>query len=306
MAVRLIASLSFGAALLAAAPASAAAPTILFIGNSFTFGGHAAVWKYRADTVHDLNRGGVGGVPALFKLFADEAGLDYDVSVETSPGKTLEWHWQHEKSVVDRAWDHVVLQDHSVLDPAHPGDPTKTIDYAGRFARLFTARNPKVEISLTATWSRPDYTYLKSGHWYGQPITAMALDLQRDYKRAAAASPAIDKVNPVGRAFNCAIAAGLGDANPYDGIDAGKLDLWAYDFHHASTPGYYLTALTVFIDITGKDPRAFGPKEQAAAELGISPTDAVRLQRVAWANAHGMPCTRAEIGGPKVSDRPDR
>ena len=88
----------------------------------------------------------------------------------------------------------------------------------------------------------------------------------------------------------------MGDADPYDGIDFGKVDLWAYDHYHASTFGYYLEALTVFIDITGKDPRAFGAQETAADELGISPSDAVRLQRVAWATTHGGACTSAAIG----------
>ena len=44
--------------------------TVLFIGNSFTFGANSPVWRYRADTVTDLNGEGVGGVPALFKLLA--------------------------------------------------------------------------------------------------------------------------------------------------------------------------------------------------------------------------------------------
>lgn len=304
MTKRTIALLSAGAAFLAAAPTAAqegnAAQTILFIGNSFTYGAHSPVWKYRADTVTDLNHDGVGGVPALFKLFTKEAGLNYAVSLETSGGKTLKWHWDNKKAVIDRAWDHVVLQDLSVLNRAHPGDATNLIDYAGRFARLFAARNPKVEISLTATWSRPDQTYPADGHWHGQPITAMALELRRDYDKAAAATPLIDKVNPVGQAFNCAIEAGVADPDPYDGIDFGKVDLWAYDHYHASTFGYYLEALTVFIDVTGKDPRTFGAHEQAADELGISPSDAVRLQRVAWANTHGLPCDAAAIGdGPE-------
>lgn len=304
MTKRTIALLSAGAAFLAAAPTAAqegnAAQTILFIGNSFTYGAHSPVWKYRADTVTDLNHDGVGGVPALFKLFTKEAGLNYAVSLETSGGKTLKWHWDNKKAVIDRAWDHVVLQDLSVLNRAHPGDATNLIDYAGRFARLFAARNPKVEISLTATWSRTDQTYPADGHWHGQPITAMALELRRDYDKAAAATPLIDKVNPVGQAFNCAIEAGVADPDPYDGIDFGKVDLWAYDHYHASTFGYYLEALTVFIDVTGKDPRTFGAHEQAADELGISPSDAVRLQRVAWANTHGLPCDAAAIGdGPE-------
>jgi hypothetical protein len=65
-------------------------------------------------------------------------------------------------------------------------------------------------------------------------------------------------------------------------LNAGKIDLWTYDHYHASAAGYYLEALTIFADITGRDPRTFGKDEQAAAELGISPETAVRLQAIAW------------------------
>ena len=47
---------------------------------------------YRKGTVTDLNGDGMGGVPALFKRFADEAGLRYNVSLETAAGQTLAWH----------------------------------------------------------------------------------------------------------------------------------------------------------------------------------------------------------------------
>lgn len=47
-------------------------PSILFIGNSFTFGSGSAVRFYRADTVTDLNEDGIGRVPALFKSFSDQ------------------------------------------------------------------------------------------------------------------------------------------------------------------------------------------------------------------------------------------
>ena len=49
---------------------AAPATSILFIGNSFTFGAGSPVHFYRADTVTDLNKEGIGGVPALFKSFA--------------------------------------------------------------------------------------------------------------------------------------------------------------------------------------------------------------------------------------------
>ena len=49
----------------------AQARTILFVGNSFTFGANSPAHFYRADTVTDLNGPGkngksVGGVPAIF------------------------------------------------------------------------------------------------------------------------------------------------------------------------------------------------------------------------------------------------
>ena len=52
----------------------AAGTSVLFIGNSFMFGSGSAVRFYRADTVTDLNNEGIGGVPALFKSFTQQAG----------------------------------------------------------------------------------------------------------------------------------------------------------------------------------------------------------------------------------------
>ena len=278
-------------ALMAAGTARADPETVLFIGNSFTFGANSPVWHYRADSVTDLNHEGIGGVPALFRLFAREAGLDYAVSLETSPGKSLQWHWDNRVAVVDRAWDHVVLQDYSTLDAADPGNPAKLVDYSARLARLFRARNAKVDVTLTATWSRPDLTYPPAGHWHGQPITAMARDLRRGYDQAAAAIGA--HVHPVGEAFTCAIEAGLADPDPYDGIAAGQIDLWSWDHYHASAAGYYLEALVIFADVTGKDPRSLGAEESAARELGLSPEQALRLQRAAAATIAGQPCAPA-------------
>ncbi len=55
-------------------PVVAPPRTILFLGNSFTQGAHSAVRNWHANRVTDLNREGYGGVPALFKEFADESG----------------------------------------------------------------------------------------------------------------------------------------------------------------------------------------------------------------------------------------
>ncbi|HEY6619273.1 MAG TPA: hypothetical protein VIY68_07000 [Steroidobacteraceae bacterium] len=39
----------------------------------------------------DLNDEGQGGVPALFKSFTSQAGLSYDVYLETHPGVGIDW-----------------------------------------------------------------------------------------------------------------------------------------------------------------------------------------------------------------------
>ena len=93
----------------------------------------------------------------------------------------------------------------------------------------------------------------------------------------------------VGSAFNRAIAEGVADANPYDGISFDQVDLWAYDHYHASTYGYYLEALMDFGSITGKDPRSLGKNETAADELGISPDQAEALQRIAYEQLQALP-----------------
>jgi hypothetical protein len=269
------------AIILVGAGGAAHADSILFVGNSFTFGALSPVWKFHNTTVTDLNGGGVGGVPALFKTFTGEAGLDYTVSLETVGGKDLQYHLDNKRAVIDRAWDHVILQSFSTLDAAKPGDPASLITSAAVLAKMFRDRNPKADVRLTATWSRADLTYLTTGPWYGKPIGQMAKDVRAGYDKAAAGSPLITGVIQVGSAWNRAFDVAFADPNPYDGIEPGKVDLWAYDNYHASSFGYYIEALMVFGAVTGKDPLSLGPKETAAMELGISPAQATAMQQIA-------------------------
>ena len=266
----------------AALPTLSPSQQILFVGNSFTFGAFSPVQTWNGGSVSDLNHEGIGGVPALVKRFADESGMRLDVSLETSPGKSLEWHWDNRRALFDRRWDRVVLQEFSTLDAERPGNPGKLISYSGKLAQLFRARNPRVEVGLVATWSRPDLTWPAGKPWSGKPIAAMAEDIARGDAAARRATLAIRAVYPVGAAFTCAISAGIADPNPYDGLTPGTIDLWASDHYHASTAGYYLEALTIFAGIGGRDVRRLGRTESAAAELGIAPQLVGRLQQVAF------------------------
>ena len=261
---------------------AAAGPSVLFIGNSFLFGSGSAVRFYRADTVTDLNHEGIGGVPALFKSFTQQAGLDYDVSLETRGGAGLDFHLENKLGVIGgRSWDAVVMHGYSTLDAAKPRDPEKLVATSRQMATFLRTRNPKIDLYLMSTWSRADETYPAKGAWAGQPIEAMARDVRAAYDKAAAASAA-RAVIPVGEAWTRAIQAGVADPNPYDGIEAGKLNLWTYDNYHASTHGYYLEALVIFGSVTGRDPRSLGQNECSAFELGLSRADVKALQQVAF------------------------
>jgi hypothetical protein len=273
------------AALLAfASPVSAR--TILFIGNSFTFGANSAVHYYKADTVTDLNGpvGGktVGGVPAIFKAFTREAGLDYTVSLETVGGKGLDYHVTEKRAVIDKPWDEVVMHGYSTMDQAHPGAPALLIASTRQAADLLRARNPNVKLHLLATWSRPDQVYPANAPavWKGKPVQQMGKDIMVG-NVAAAKGANIADVIPLGLAFNRAIDSGVAGGDPYAGVPAGKINLWAWDSYHASAYGYYLEALLDFARITGRDPQSLGDNETVADDLGFSKPQTHALQQIA-------------------------
>ena len=124
-------------ALLAPGTASSAPISILFVGNSYTFGRVDPVMSYNAANVHDLtapSNGGTftntsgsnpyephpwGGVPGIFKMFATELGLDYEVSISARNAASLRGqflnsnpaNWDLRGNIGSQAWDKVVLQE---------------------------------------------------------------------------------------------------------------------------------------------------------------------------------------------------
>ncbi len=278
---------SLAAAALCLWASQASARTILFIGNSFTFGAHSAAHFYQSETVFDLNppdKTGrtVGGVPAIFKAFTVEAGLEnYDVSIETVGGQGFDYHLAEKRALIDKPWDVVVGHGFSTLDRDHPGDPKLLVSTAKQMSDLLAARNPAVKFYLLATWSRADMTYPEGAPWHGKPITQMGKDIAVAYDLAAKGAPRIAGVVPLGLAWNTAMETGLADDNPYDDLGASKINLWAYDHYHASVFGYYLEALMDFGQITGRDPQSLEKVDHVAEDLGISPAQAKSLQKLA-------------------------
>ena len=279
---RILCGLLLAVLVLASANLQAASRSILFIGNSFIFGSGSAVRFYRANTVTDLNNEGIGGVPALFKSFTQQAGLDYAVSLETRGGVGLDFHLAEKlPQIGSKPWDVVVMHGFSLLDADKPRDPAKLIATSKQMAEFLRGKNPSADLFLMATWARADNVYPEKGAWHGTSVETMTKDLRAAYDQAAK-NAAIKTVVPVGESFLRAMNTGVADSNPYDGIEARKLNLWTYDSYHASTYGYYLEALTIFGSVTGLDPRSLGDLECSAFELGLSRAEAKSLQEVAF------------------------
>ncbi len=149
----------------------------------------------------------------------------------------------------------------------------------------------------------PDALYYET-----EGLAGMTADLHAAFDAKAQANPNIAGVIPVGNAFQRAVDTGIAKGDGFytaegvyaDEVPQDKINLWWIDYLHASKHGSYLSALVIFGTLTGINPASFGANEQAAADLGISPGDAVKLQHVAWDQlaAEGVPlatipCLRA-------------
>jgi hypothetical protein len=162
--------------------------------------------------------------------------------------------------------------------------------------------NAAAQVFLYQTWARPDMIY-GPANTVTDPVTgavmpdpaggtepifqasleAMTADLHSAYFGLAASNPDFAGVAAVGDAFLRAVQSGMATRNPYapDALSDRLIDLWWDDGLHASKHGSYLSALVIFGTLTGIDPWSLGANEQAAADLGISARDAVKLQQIA-------------------------
>ncbi len=168
------------------------------------------------------------------------------------------------------------------------------------------------QVYLTETWARPDMVFAHQlttpdpTSSSGEPIVdtssaggpatlyytslgAVSADLHAAFAAEGQANAGLAGVIPVGDAFQLGVDAGsvksggFYDANgvfvpPQPGE---PLDLWWDDGLHASKYGSFLDALVQFGTITGLDPLSLGANESAAQSLGIAPTDALFLERLA-------------------------
>jgi hypothetical protein len=123
-------------------PAFAEPISVLFVGNSYTFGRVDPVMSYNTDNVDDMTRPRPelpdpnftdttgtrvwephpwGGVPGIFKQLTVQAGLEYAVSMSARNAASLRGHylntanddWNLRGNIAKQKWDVVVLQEQS-------------------------------------------------------------------------------------------------------------------------------------------------------------------------------------------------
>ena len=175
------------------------------------------------------------------------------------------------------------------------------------------AANPnastKTKVYLTETWARPDMVYAHlvttpdltsingspipdgtntQATLYYSTLAGMTADLKAGFAAEAAADGKFAGVLPVGDAFQLAYDLGLVQTSGFydaNGVfvpnNPSVMNLWWYDYLHASKYGSYLDALIQYGTITGLNPTLLGHGDLAAKDLGIGANDAFTLQRIA-------------------------
>lgn len=282
-------------------------PKVLFFGNSFTYGSQSNNAKFYDKTLITDNSfssdgvtkaGPYGGVAGVFKGLTLQAGLNYDVYMQTISGASWQTHWNASHTFIDQVFDFVQMQGKSTLDDTDPAKPlglngnnplvTVFIQYSKKLIDMWVAKNSSVVINMTSTWSRPDIVNqtvtspstvetncLKL--WGGTSHDKMAADIRTAYDLAKSSAglkpdslPFVNGIAPVGQAFARIVNSGAADPKPTSGVPSGGLiDLWAGDDYHASDYGYYVEALMDFAVITGFDPRDFGATCQVAKDIKV-------------------------------------
>jgi hypothetical protein len=164
----------------AGTPAWADPMSVLFVGNSYTFGRVDPVMSYNAANVRDLtapvpgtsfaNTSGSnafephpwGGVPGIFKKLAVQAGLNVDVALSTRNAASLRGHmlntnpaaWDLRGNLALQTWDKVVLQEQSdeplSLRPGLASNPARFNNYVDKIAEY-------VKRGTLATYRERDY-----------------------------------------------------------------------------------------------------------------------------------------------------
>jgi hypothetical protein len=169
--------LAAAALLFSTVAVQAQSTSVLFVGNSFTFGRADPVMSYNHQNVRDLTEGMLnanalgsnlyeprpwGGVPGIFQHLTVQAHLNYDVAMSTRNAATLRGHllntnpagWDLRSNLASQTWNQVVLQEQSdealIRRPGLNSNPARFNNYVDKVSEY-------VKEGTLATYRERDY-----------------------------------------------------------------------------------------------------------------------------------------------------
>lgn len=233
---------------------------ILFIGNSFTFGGNErSVERF-------------GGVPAMVEAIARACGETATVRMLAEPGKSWEFHLRRAETgaaLAERDWSHVVLQEYSTR-PTVLGDPAGFRRDGERFYQAIRRAAPRAKVVLYQTWARAAAHSIYADERLEDP-DAMHDQLLEAY---AALERHLEDLEPGKQILRAPVGTGFARhlrVHPADRVHGE-------DLYHASEEGSYLAALMISGTIFGLDPQI---APHRFGEIEIDPAAADRLKETA-------------------------
>lgn len=242
----------------------AQAEDVLFIGNSFTFGG--------GDTTVIKD----GGVPKLVEAIAASKGKSASTLMVTTGGMDWGFHLKNPATAIAlnrKPWDAVVIQDYSTK-PTHVGNVDAFMKEGAEFEDRIVKASPHAWIVLYETWAygakNPIYARTSSPTKFTNP-EQMTSEVQKNY---AALQASLHAKNP-----DCQVlVAPVGDAFARTRAEHPEINLYATDFKHANQNGSYLAALVIYATLFHDS-----PLHATATFPGftLDPQTAAKLQSVA-------------------------
>lgn len=256
-------------------PAQGQVDSVLFIGNSYTYGNN---------------------LPLLFENLARSAGDTFFVQSITAGGYTLQSHLNnptHINTIQQRAWDYFIVQDQSQVPTIDFYFNSLTLPAASSLDSYFKSSNDCAKVYYFMTWGR---------RFGGQQCDAsnthcsvafndfshMQDTLKSRYLRVARQTDAA--VSPVGEAWRLALQ------------DTTGLVLHTSDNSHPNLYGSYLAACTHYASLRGQSPVGL------SYTAGLNATWANYLQRKAheavldsltvyYMDTTGLPSFELSLGG---------
>ncbi len=261
--------------LLLACSAARAEDTILFLGNSFTYGD-----------------GGTVGVPNIFDCLAVAGGQQDPTTVMRAVGgQSFQFHENDATSrstIASRPWSYVVIQNYST-EPTHIGNPESHHANGTLLYQRILGNHPQTKVILYQTWARAAGHPMISG--VSTPASfestaEMQSELRANYRDLADSLNAANPGNPP------VIVAPVGDAWEHAGgllpaQDPAFHRLHGADNYHGNNNGYYLAAAVFYATIYGQSPEGLHAHPVVSA-LGLQLTDPAHLERVAWDTVSGV------------------